>query len=199
MTALVMLVLAAVFYVLLARVSSIFHLSRVSSFLEERHSLMEPGMSLGCRGNSLCVAEPEELTLGAHDRKVRSAGATPISAGVSGKRPGATARVYIISHLIFNILYMISQVPNYHRFLNHSRHYSWKEMSQLSWCKNQLLVTYRHVDSRLAKVQNSRLETASRNGRHGQAPRQRSNHGTTTGPRAIQWNSTESIGPSLMN
>lgn len=75
-----MLVLAAVFYVLLARVSSIFHLSRVSSFLEERHSLMEPGMSLGCRGNSLCVAEPEELTLGAHDRKVRSAGATPISA-----------------------------------------------------------------------------------------------------------------------
>jgi hypothetical protein len=166
---------------------------------------MEPGMSLGCRGNSLCVAEPEELTLGAHDRKVRSAGATPISAGVSGKRPrsedgtGATARVYIISHLIFNILYMISQVPNYHRFLNHSRHYSWKEMSQLSWCKNQLLVTYRHVDLRLAKVQNSRLETASRNGRHGQAPRQRSNHATTTGPRATQWNPTESIGPSLMN
>lgn len=63
-----MLVLAAVFYVLLARVSLIFHLSRVASFLQERYSLMEPGMSLGCRGNSLCVTEPEELTLGAHDR-----------------------------------------------------------------------------------------------------------------------------------
>lgn len=83
MTALVMLVSAAVFYVLLARVSSIFHLSRVASFSDRMQGKL-----------AVRFAEPEELTVGAHDRKVRSArgaGATAISAGAENGEDGTGA------------------------------------------------------------------------------------------------------------
>lgn len=66
----------------------------------------------------------------------------------------ATVRAYIISRLRFQHFVHDTPVPYYyHRFLNHSRHYSWKWIFQVRWCKNQLLVTYRHVDLRLAKAQ----------------------------------------------